>query len=72
MSQTRDRKVAFLGGGRMGEAFVSGLIRSGGRGADEIMITSRREERALELAQTQGVGSTLSNADAVGWPTCSS
>ena len=34
----------------MGEALVSGLIRSGGRTADEIMVTCRREERARELA----------------------
>ena len=39
------RRVAFLGGGKMGEALVSGLIRSGGRNADEIMVTARREER---------------------------
>ena len=40
------RTVAFLGGGRMGEALVSGLIRSGGRTTDEIIVTARREERA--------------------------
>jgi pyrroline-5-carboxylate reductase len=67
MSSTHDRKVAFLGGGRMGEALVSGLIRSGGRSTDEIMVTSRREERSQELAATYGIGSTLSNADAVAW-----
>ena len=61
------RKVAFLGGGRMGEALVSGLIRSGGRSADEIMVTSRRDERAHELADRYGVTSTLSNAEAVAW-----
>ena len=61
------RKVAFLGGGRMGEALVSGLIRSGGRSADEIMVTSRREERAHELSERYGVTSTLSNAEAVAW-----
>ena len=67
MSGSLDRKVAFLGGGRMGEALVSGLIRSGGRSADEIMVTSRREERSRELAETYGIDSTLSNADAVAW-----
>ena len=67
MSGSPDRKVAFLGGGRMGEALVSGLIRSGGRSADEIMVTSRREERSRELAETYGIDSTLSNADAVAW-----
>jgi pyrroline-5-carboxylate reductase len=61
------RKVAFLGGGKMGEALVSGLIRSGGRSADEIMVTSRREERAAELGERYGVASTLSNEEAAGW-----
>ncbi len=49
----------------MGEALVSGLIRSGGRGAEEIVVTGRREERVKELAETYGVTATLSNADAV-------
>ena len=42
MSQPERRNVAFLGGGRMGEAFVSGLIRSGGRRTEEITVTARR------------------------------
>ena len=67
MSGSPDRKVAFLGGGRMGEALVSGLIRSGGRSAGEIMVTSRREDRSRELGETYAVDSTLSNADAVAW-----
>jgi len=62
-----DRNVAFLGGGRMGEALVSGLIRSGGRDKDEIMITARREERVRELAERLGVTATLSNPEAVKW-----
>jgi pyrroline-5-carboxylate reductase len=62
-----DRNVAFLGGGRMGEALVSGLIRSGGRNKDEIMITARREERAKELTDRLGVTATLSNPEAVKW-----
>jgi pyrroline-5-carboxylate reductase len=51
----------------MGEALVSGLIRSGGRARDDIMITARREERARELADRLGVTAGLSNADAVAW-----
>jgi pyrroline-5-carboxylate reductase len=62
-----DRNVAFLGGGRMGEALVSGLIRSGGRSRDEVMLTARREERAAELADRLGAATTLSNVDAVRW-----
>jgi pyrroline-5-carboxylate reductase len=61
------RNVAFLGGGKMGEALVSGLIRSGARKPDELMITCRREERSRELSERHGVGTTLSNPDAVAW-----
>jgi pyrroline-5-carboxylate reductase len=59
------RRVAFLGGGRMGEALVSGLIRSGGRAADEIIVTTRREERAREFVERYGVSASTSNPDAV-------
>ena len=61
------RNVAFLGGGRMGEALVSGLIRSGARSRDELMVTARREERAAELGERLGVATTLSNAEAARW-----
>src|SRR5207302_4970788 len=47
---TETRKVAFLGGGKMAEALLSGLIRASGRKSDELMATCRREERATELA----------------------
>jgi pyrroline-5-carboxylate reductase len=60
-----ERNVAFLGGGKMGEALLSGLIRSGGRAAEEITVTARREERARELAGKYGVSATLDNAQAV-------
>ena len=62
-----DRRVAFLGGGKMGEALISGLIRSGGRTVDEIMVTCRREERAQELAGKYGVTATLDNPEAARW-----
>jgi pyrroline-5-carboxylate reductase len=65
--QTSDRKVAILGGGKMGEALMSGLIRSGGRSVDEIMVTCRREERARELAGKYGVTAGLDNAEAARW-----
>ena len=66
-AEETDRRVAFLGGGKMAEALISGLIRSGGRTADEIMVTCRREERALELAGKYGVTATLDNAEAAQW-----
>src|SRR5215208_6911229 len=51
----------------MREALISGLIRSGARKQDELMVTCRREERSRELAERHGVGTTLSNPDAVAW-----
>ena len=62
-----DQRVAFLGGGKMGEALIAGLIRSGGRSKDEIIVTCRREERAAELAERHGVSTTLSNEEAARW-----
>ncbi len=59
-----ERRVAFLGGGKMGEALISGLLRSGGRSAEEITVSCRREERARELSDRYGVTATLSNPDA--------
>ncbi len=61
------RKVAFLGGGKMGEALISGLLRGEGRTAEEIMVTCRREERAAELAERYGIQASLSNTDAAAW-----
>jgi pyrroline-5-carboxylate reductase len=62
-----ERTVAFLGGGKMGEALISGLIRSGGRTADEIMVTCRRDERARELGGKYGIAATLDNGEAAKW-----
>src|SRR5438445_907481 len=62
-----EHRVAFLGGGRMGEALASGLLRAGGRTKDDLMITARRPERADELAERLGVTVSLSNAHAVRW-----
>ena len=62
-----DRRVAVLGGGKMGEALVSGLIRSGGRTVEELMVTCRRQERATELADGYGVRVSLDNAEAARW-----
>jgi len=61
-----ERRVAILGGGKMGEALLSGLLRSG-RSPDEIMVTARREERATELAERYGVQTGLDNQEAVAW-----
>ncbi|HEY7207980.1 MAG TPA: pyrroline-5-carboxylate reductase [Gaiellaceae bacterium] len=59
------RRVAVLGAGKIGEALVAGLLSSNWRSPAEIVATSRREERARELADRYGVGTTTSNAAAV-------
>ena len=62
-----ERRVAFLGGGRMGEALASGLVRSKARTKSELIVTCRRQERAAEIAKRLGVQTTLSNKEAVAW-----
>jgi pyrroline-5-carboxylate reductase len=61
----KERRVAVLGAGTLGEALIAGLISGGWRRPDEIVATGRREERVNELREKLGVEATLSNADAV-------
>jgi pyrroline-5-carboxylate reductase len=58
-------KLAVLGCGKMGQALVAGLIGSGWRKADDIVVTGRRQERLDELNDAYGIGTTLDNAAAV-------
>src|SRR6266516_741296 len=60
-----ERKNAILGGGRIGEALLSGLLSSGWRDPSEIVITSRREERLAELRERYGAKATADNVAAV-------
>jgi pyrroline-5-carboxylate reductase len=55
-------RVAILGCGKIGESLLAGLLSSG---ASNLVVTSRRAERAAELKERHGVEATLSNADAV-------
>ena len=55
--------TAILGMGVMGEALLSGLVRSG-INPDEIVIADRRPERILEIIKKYGVSSS-SSAEAV-------
>ncbi len=60
-----NRKIAILGGGRIGEALLSGLLSSGWRDPAEIVVTSRREERVAELRERYGAEATADNVAAV-------
>jgi pyrroline-5-carboxylate reductase len=46
--------IAILGGGKIGEALLSGLLR-GERSASDIVVSEKHPERATYLAETYGV-----------------
>jgi pyrroline-5-carboxylate reductase len=54
--------VAILGAGKLGEALLSGLLRSGHAPAD-LLVTTRRADRAAELTLAHGVAA-VANVDA--------
>jgi pyrroline-5-carboxylate reductase len=60
-----ERRIAILGGGKIGESLLAGLLSSGWRDASEIVVTGRRDERIAELRERYGVQATLSNPEAV-------
>ncbi|MFE0176055.1 pyrroline-5-carboxylate reductase [Streptomyces sp. NPDC059002] len=62
MSRTTSQKVAVLGTGKIGEALLSGMIR-GGWAPGDLLVTTRRQERADELRNRYGV-TPVSNAEA--------
>jgi pyrroline-5-carboxylate reductase len=53
VTATGRRGLAIIGGGKIGEALLSGLVRRGG--PDGIVVCERSPERAGELAQKYGV-----------------
>ena len=58
-------KLAVLGGGKMGQALLGGLLASGWRKAEDVVVTGRRSERLDELSAAYGVATTSDNAAAV-------
>jgi pyrroline-5-carboxylate reductase len=58
------QRVAVLGTGKMGEALLSGMLRSGTAPA-EVVVTARRPERAATLRERYGV-EVLGTAEAAG------
>jgi len=65
MSQLTVKKIAFVGGGAMGEAFMQGMLNQGLVEPDQIMVGEPFEARRQDLATRLGVGVTASNPDAV-------
>lgn len=59
-----DRTLAILGTGRMGEALLAGLLRSGAWTTDQIVCTTRSTARAEMIARTHGVAAHTDSAAA--------
>ena len=57
--------IALLGCGKIGESLLAGLLSSGWRTPEDVVVTGRRDERLAELVERYGVRATLSNAEAV-------
>jgi pyrroline-5-carboxylate reductase len=56
------QRIAILGGGRIGEALLSGLVSADW---SDIVVTARSEDRVAELRERHGVEATTSNREAV-------
>lgn len=61
-----DGTLAIIGTGRMGEALLSGLLRSGWLKTSQVVCTARRKERCTELTRAYGVSATIDNEAAIG------
>jgi pyrroline-5-carboxylate reductase len=59
------RKIAIIGGGRLGESMLRGFLSSGWRQAEDLVVTAKRPERRGELNERYGVATDLANPDAV-------
>ena len=59
-----ERRIAVLGAGKIGEALISGLLSSGWRSPADLRASSRRPERAAELAERHGIAASTSNREA--------
>ena len=59
---TLNGNLGFIGGGKMGEALIQGILKSGAYSADNILVTDPVEDRREFLSKTYGV-STFSSSD---------
>jgi pyrroline-5-carboxylate reductase len=63
-------KLGFIGGGRMGEALIQGLLKSGLITAEDILATDPVADRRVYLADTYGVNTYDSTEDKHVWAGC--
>ena len=57
--------VAVLGAGKMGEILAAGMVRSGVRTPDQIIVTDASAERLTEVVDRHGFATSASNREAV-------
>ncbi|KPK00419.1 MAG: pyrroline-5-carboxylate reductase [Desulfobacterales bacterium SG8_35] len=63
-------KLGFIGGGRMGEAMIQGILKSGIIAAHDILVTDPVAERRSYLTETYGVDTFDSSEDRHIWSHC--
>ena len=63
-------KLGFIGGGRMGEALIQGILKSGITTAENIQVTDPVTQRREYLADSYGVNTYNSNEDSQIWSGC--
>ena len=63
-------KLGFIGGGRMGEALIQGVLQSGIIAAADILVTDPVAERRKYLSDTYRVQTFDSSADDPVWSAC--
>jgi pyrroline-5-carboxylate reductase len=61
----KDKKVAFLGAGNMGEAIIKGLLQTGLVPPSSISATDARADRLRQVAKQYGVRAAASNPELV-------
>jgi len=61
----REKRIAFIGCGTMGEALVSGSLRSGLISRDKVLVTDIRPERLKHIKEREGVSTAEENREAV-------
>lgn len=58
-------RIAIIGCGTLGEAVLGGILAAGTTSKDKIVVTTRRKERAEQLAASHGVRATIDNSAAI-------
>lgn len=65
MAHSFDKKIGFIGGGNMAEAFIHGLLNGRLCLASDICVSDIRRERIRHLLDAFGIGAVGSNAECV-------